>query len=41
MQTKPSNGIESYEVEIKDIKMLKLTFYDESNFVSEVELWGC
>jgi len=27
MQTKPSNGIESYEVEIKDIKMLKLTFY--------------
>ena len=41
MQTKPSNGIESYEVEIKDVKMLKLTFYDESNFVSEVELWGC
>ena len=41
MQTKPSNGIQSYEVEIKDIKMLKLTFYDESNFVSEVELWGC
>jgi len=38
MQTKPSNGIQSYEV---DIKMLKLTFYDESNFVSEVELWGC
>ena len=41
MKTKPSNGIQSYEVEIKDIKMLKLTFYDESNFVSEVELWGC
>jgi len=36
-----SNGIESYQVEIKNTDMVKLTFYNEVNLISEVEFWGC